>query len=82
MKPDEINIEDVKVSAYNIPTDAPESDGTIEWNSATLVLVAITAADKTGIGYSYADASSAFFIEKNLKKHCIRQKSLRHSLDP
>jgi len=68
MKPDEINIEDVKVSAYNIPTDAPESDGTIEWDSTTLVLVAITAVEKTGIGYSYADVSSAFFIEKNLKK--------------
>jgi hypothetical protein len=26
-------------SAYKVPTDAPESDGTLEWNSTTLVLV-------------------------------------------
>ena len=29
----------VDVSAYTIPTDYPESDGTIAWNKTTLVLV-------------------------------------------
>lgn len=64
--PERINIKNVKVSAYTVPTDAPESDGTIEWNSTTLVLVEINAGGKEGIGYSYTDVSSAFFIEKNL----------------
>lgn len=63
-----IIIKDLKVSAYEIPTDTPESDGTIEWNSTTLVLVEIVAGGKSGIGYSYTDAISAIFIEKNLKK--------------
>ncbi|MDQ2752228.1 MAG: mandelate racemase, partial [Bacteroidota bacterium] len=36
-------IKDLKVSAYTIPTDSPEADGTIEWNSTTMVLVEITA---------------------------------------
>ncbi len=65
---DEIMIKNLKVSAYTIPTDAPESDGTIEWDSTTMVLVEINAGGKSGVGYSYADVSSAFFIEKNLKE--------------
>jgi L-alanine-DL-glutamate epimerase-like enolase superfamily enzyme len=49
-------------SAWRIPTDAPESDGTYEWNSTTLVLVQVDAGGKTGIGYSYADAATAKLI--------------------
>ena len=64
--PDSVLIKDLSVSAYKIPTDAPESDGTIEWKSTTMILVEINAGEKAGIGYSYADISSAFFIEKNL----------------
>lgn len=71
-----IIIKDLKVSAYKIPTDTPESDGTIEWDSTTLVLVEINAGGKSGIGYSYADASSAFFIEKNLKKIVVGKDAL------
>jgi hypothetical protein len=32
-------IERIEVSAYTIPTDLPESDGTLEWNDTTLVVV-------------------------------------------
>ena len=32
----------LRVSAYTIPTDAPESDGTLEWNATTLVLVVVS----------------------------------------
>lgn len=65
--PEEIIIKDLKVSAYTVPTDAPESDGSIEWDRTTLVLVEINAGGKMGVGYSYTDVASAFFIEKNLK---------------
>ncbi len=68
---DEIKIKDVKVSAYKIPTDGPESDGTIEWNSTTLILVEIEGGGKSGIGYTYADVTSALFIDKSLKKILI-----------
>lgn len=30
---DSIRIQQVKVSAYTIPTDAPEADGTLRWHS-------------------------------------------------
>jgi L-alanine-DL-glutamate epimerase-like enolase superfamily enzyme len=49
----------VDAAAYRIPTDAPESDGTIEWDSTTLVLVRVAAAGREGIGYSYATTASA-----------------------
>lgn len=65
---DSILIKDLKVSAYKIPTATPEADGTIEWNSTTMVLVEINASDKKGIGYSYANEASAVVIDKVLKK--------------
>lgn len=68
---DRITIEDLKVSAYKIPTDAPESDGTMEWDSTTMILVEINAGEKSGIGYSYADVSSAYFIKTSLKEIVI-----------
>lgn len=68
----EVTIKNLEVAAYKIPTeDAMESDGTIEWSSTTLILVKLNAGDFSGIGYSYADISSAFFIDKNLKQIVI-----------
>jgi L-alanine-DL-glutamate epimerase-like enolase superfamily enzyme len=71
-----ILIKDLKVSAYKIPTATPEADGTIEWNSTTLVLVEINAANKTGIGYTYANEASAVVIDKILKKIIIDANAL------
>ena len=55
-------IERVDVAAYRIPTDAPESDGTLEWTSTTLVAVHATAGGQRGFGYSYADTATAQLI--------------------
>ncbi|HVU15206.1 MAG TPA: enolase C-terminal domain-like protein [Phototrophicaceae bacterium] len=55
-------VRDLNVSVYQIPTDAPESDGTYEWNKTTLVLVELDAADQHGIGYTYADTATATLI--------------------
>ncbi|MGK7396781.1 MAG: enolase C-terminal domain-like protein [Candidatus Cyclobacteriaceae bacterium M3_2C_046] len=63
---DHIPIKQVKASAFTVPTDSPESDGTIEWNSTTMILVEIKAGNQTGIGYSYADQAAAFLIQKKL----------------
>src|SRR5262249_45553182 len=52
-------IERVDVSAYTIPTDAPESDGTLEWTSTTLVVVDTVAADHHGRGYTDANVATA-----------------------
>jgi L-alanine-DL-glutamate epimerase-like enolase superfamily enzyme len=56
----------VSVRAYTIPTDAPESDGTLEWNSTTLVVVHAEAASQRGLGYTYADTATAALIRDKL----------------
>lgn len=73
---DFIPIKKLNVAAYKIPTDAPEADGTLQWNSTTLVLVEIEAANKKGIGYTYANESAAFLIEKNLKDLVLQRNAL------
>lgn len=61
-------VQDLKVSAYTIPTSSPESDGTAKWNSTTLIFVEIHAAGKKGIGYTYANVATATLIDKMLKE--------------
>lgn len=57
------------VSCYRVPTDAPEGDGTLDWDSTTMVLVEATAGDRTGIGYSYTGTAAAEVIAATLAKH-------------
>lgn len=59
-------IDHVSVLACTIPTDAPESDGTIEWDKTTIVIVEVKSGETVGIGYSYADGSAAGLIERLL----------------
>jgi len=47
------------ISAYTVPTDQPESDGTATWDSTTLVVVELNAAGVTGLGFSYAEVAAA-----------------------
>ncbi len=54
-----VPIERLDVSAYKVPTDSPESDGTFEWDATTIVVVEVAAGGQTGIGYTYADAATA-----------------------
>lgn len=60
--PSQTTIDAVEVSVYRVPTDQPESDGTLEWDSTTLVLVEIHAGGRTGIGFSYADTATGRLI--------------------
>jgi len=61
-------IETVQAKAYRIPTDSPEADGTLSWDSTTLVVVDVTAGGKAGLGYTYADATAAALAEDFLVK--------------
>jgi L-alanine-DL-glutamate epimerase-like enolase superfamily enzyme len=66
-KPSSTTVDSVEVSAYTIPTDFPESDGTLEWNKTTIVIVHTKCGDISGLGYTYADASAAELISGKLK---------------
>lgn len=62
----ESSIEHVAVSAYTIPTDLPEADGTIAWSATTLVVVEATVGKTHGLGYTYADTATATLIREKL----------------
>lgn len=60
-------IESLDVSAYTIPTDMPESDGTRMWDSTTIVVVEANGGGKTGLGYTYGSTAVATFVEDVLE---------------
>src|SRR5262245_36294972 len=73
----------VDVAAYRIPTDAPESDGTLAWHATTLVLVRVRAGGREGLGYTYADRASATLVDGLLAElivgHDALQIAARHA---
>jgi L-alanine-DL-glutamate epimerase-like enolase superfamily enzyme len=67
------------VRVYKVPTDAPEADGTIFWNSTTMVLVELGAGEVRGIGYTYADAATGKVAEHLLKTIIASADPFHHS---
>ena len=61
-------VDGLRVSVFTVPTDQPESDGTLEWDHTTLVLVEASGGGKRGIGYTYADTATAQLIRDTLAK--------------
>jgi L-alanine-DL-glutamate epimerase-like enolase superfamily enzyme len=59
-------IEKLEVSAYTMPTDFPESDGTLCWDHTTIVVAEAAAGEVRGLGYTYADTSTAQLIKSLL----------------
>jgi L-alanine-DL-glutamate epimerase-like enolase superfamily enzyme len=62
----EAPVEQLEVGAFTIPTDHPEADGTLAWDSTTIVLVHASGGGETGLGYTYADVSTAKLIDSKL----------------
>jgi L-alanine-DL-glutamate epimerase-like enolase superfamily enzyme len=56
----------LSASAYTVPTDRPEADGTLAWDKTIMVLVEIGNGDHVGIGWTYAGASVAEIIDDHL----------------
>nr|WP_203609980.1 enolase C-terminal domain-like protein [Streptomyces sp. SID8111] len=61
------------VSAYRVPTDLPDGDATLTWDSTTLVLVEATADGRTGTGWTYGSAAGAPVIRDELADHVVGQ---------
>jgi L-alanine-DL-glutamate epimerase-like enolase superfamily enzyme len=56
-------VSSIDVAAYTIPTDAPEADGTLQWDSTTIAVVEAKSGQAAGLGYTYADVATAKLIE-------------------
>ena len=61
-----IRVERIQVSCHTIPTDFPESDGTIAWDKTTIVIVEVFGGGQSGLGYTYADPAAAQLIDRLL----------------
>jgi L-alanine-DL-glutamate epimerase-like enolase superfamily enzyme len=67
-RPD-VAVDEVRVHAFTLPTDGPdgvEEDGTLRWESTTMVLVEALGGGATGLGYTYAEPSTAALVEQKL----------------
>jgi L-alanine-DL-glutamate epimerase-like enolase superfamily enzyme len=74
-----IPIERIELLAYEIPTDGPdgkEADGTLEWDSTTMVVVCIHAGGETGLGYTYGPRACATLIEEKLAATLLGEDAL------
>jgi L-alanine-DL-glutamate epimerase-like enolase superfamily enzyme len=67
-------VHEVAAAAYTIPTDRPEGDGTLTWDSTTWVLVSVGTRDgggATGLGWTYAPAAAARVVNDLLAPHVV-----------
>jgi L-alanine-DL-glutamate epimerase-like enolase superfamily enzyme len=75
----QVAIDRIEADEYSVPTDFPESDGTLQWKSTTLVLVHAHGGNKTGLGYTYADKATATLIRDLLSEVVKGQKAMAPS---
>jgi L-alanine-DL-glutamate epimerase-like enolase superfamily enzyme len=61
-----VPVRDLAVTAYRIPTERPEADGTLAWEATGLVLVRLKAGGETGLGYSYTHRAAARLVADKL----------------
>jgi L-alanine-DL-glutamate epimerase-like enolase superfamily enzyme len=55
-------ISSLDVSCFTIPTDTPESDGTLAWDSTTIVVVEALGGGKRGLGWTYAPEAAGSIV--------------------
>lgn len=68
------SVHGVEVSSYTIPTDAPEADGTLSWDSTTLIVIEIHAGGEAGLGYTYGNKATAV-VAHHLAEKVINNQS-------
>nr|WP_037581440.1 enolase C-terminal domain-like protein [Phaeacidiphilus oryzae] len=59
-------VEALRATIHAIPTDAPESDATLDWDVTTMVLVEVVAAGHSGIGWTYGSPAVARVVTGRL----------------
>ncbi|MFC7343893.1 enolase C-terminal domain-like protein [Saccharopolyspora griseoalba] len=52
----------MRASAYRVPTEVAEADGTLAWSATTIVVVQAEVGDVLGLGWTYADGACAALV--------------------
>jgi len=66
MHPEDRAVRAVGASAYRVPTDQPEADGTLAWKETVVAAVEVTAGDSVGLGWTYASTGAKTVIDEHL----------------
>ena len=66
----------MRTTAFEVPTEAPESDGTLTWNATTVVVVEARAGGVTGLGFSYATRACVALIDDVLRPALLRRDAM------
>jgi L-alanine-DL-glutamate epimerase-like enolase superfamily enzyme len=61
-----VRIDGLDAAVYRFPTPAPESDGTLSWESTTAVTVTAHAGGIAGLGWTYSTAAAAELVREHL----------------
>ena len=64
-------IEGLEVNTYRVPTEEPESDGTLKWDHTDIAVVHATAAGSVGLGWSYAAKGAANLVDQILRDSIV-----------
>jgi L-alanine-DL-glutamate epimerase-like enolase superfamily enzyme len=64
-------VTELTATAYTIPTDAPEADGTLSWHDTTLVIAEARCRGVVGTGWTYGSSAAASLINGLLADHVI-----------
>jgi L-alanine-DL-glutamate epimerase-like enolase superfamily enzyme len=64
-------VERLEVSAYSVPTETPEADGTLAWTETTLVLACVSAGGLKGLGLSFGDKTTAILIDTHFRHEIV-----------
>src|ERR1700741_4531687 len=65
----EPKIAQTTATAFTIPTDTPEADGTFAWDSTTLIVVEMKCEKAIGLGYTYSHKTAAPLARELMKKY-------------
>ncbi len=59
-------VDSVTVDAYQVPTPSPESDGTLEWDATSIIVVEVWCGGTVGLGYAYSGCAAAAVVADTL----------------
>ncbi|CAM5665431.1 L-rhamnonate dehydratase [Streptomyces rimosus subsp. rimosus] len=71
-----MNVERLDVTAYTVPTDAPEADGTLAWDTTTVIVVEARSGTTTGLGWTYAAADTGSVVRDLLTRPVLGRSAL------
>lgn len=62
----DVTVDRLDIQVYTVPTEAPESDGTLTWEATTVVVAEPWAGGTRGLGFTYGSAACATLITDTL----------------